>query len=115
MEVTREIVLQEEPAEVWEALTEPKQLEQWFATEVELDARPGGIGVFRWGNGEERRAVVQDVDPERKLALRFDDDGAVEIALEPIPDGTRVVVTESAPSFAPALGLRALASAWATA
>jgi len=110
MEVTREIVLQEEPAEVWEALTEPERLEEWFATEVELDATPGGTGVFRWGNGEERRAVVEEADPERRLALRFDDDGAVEIALEPVPAGTRVVVTERAPSFAPALELRAMAA-----
>jgi uncharacterized protein YndB with AHSA1/START domain len=114
MEVTREIVLDEEPGEVWEALTEPERLEEWFAPEVELDARPGGLGVFRWGNGEERRAIVEEADPERRLALRFDDDGAVELLLEPVPEGTRVVVTESAPSFAPALELRALA-AWATA
>ncbi len=66
--------------------------------------------MFRWGNGEERHAVVEDVEPERRLALRFDDDGAVEIALEPVPEGTRVVVTESAPSFATALELRALAA-----
>ena len=50
----------EEPAEVWEALTEPERLEEWFATEVELDARPGGEGVFRWGDGDERRAVVRE-------------------------------------------------------
>jgi uncharacterized protein YndB with AHSA1/START domain len=110
MEITREIVLDEEPGEVWEALTEPERLEQWFAPEVELDARPGGLGVFRWGNGEERHAIVEEADPERRLALRFDDDGAVELLLEPVPGGTRVVVTESVPSFAPALELRALAA-----
>ena len=65
---------------MWEALTEPERLEEWFATEVELDARPGGLGVFRWGDGDERHAIVVDVEPERRLALRFDDDGAVEIA-----------------------------------
>ena len=113
MEITREIVLEEEPAEVWEALTDAEQLEQWFATEVELDARPGGHGTFRWGNGEERHAVVETVEEERRLGLRFDDDGAVEISLEPVPEGTRVVVTESAPAFAPALELRAMA--WAIA
>ena len=87
MEVTREIELDEEPGEVWEALTEPERLEEWFAPEVELDARPGGLGVFRWGNGEERHAIVEEVDPERRLALRFDDDGVVELLLEPVPEG----------------------------
>jgi len=36
MDVRREIVFPAEPAEVWEALTEPERLEDWFATEVEL-------------------------------------------------------------------------------
>src|SRR4249920_99874 len=62
MDVRREIVFSAEPAEVWEALTEPERLEDWFATEVELEPRPGGRGVFRWGNGEERSASVEEVD-----------------------------------------------------
>ena len=60
MQVEREIVFPESPAELWEALTEPERLEEWFATEVELDPRPGGRGVFRWGDGEERRATVRE-------------------------------------------------------
>ena len=62
MEVEREIMFPAEPDEVWEALTEPERLEEWFATEVELDPRPGGEGVFRWGDGEERRATVREVE-----------------------------------------------------
>src|SRR5947208_387171 len=45
MEVVREIVFPAPPEEVWEALTEPERLEEWFANEVELDARPGGGGL----------------------------------------------------------------------
>jgi uncharacterized protein YndB with AHSA1/START domain len=110
MEVKREIVLPEAPEDVWEALTEPEQLEEWFANDVELDARPGGRGVFRWDDGEERHATVEAVEPERRLALRFDDEGAVELTLEPLVVGTRVVVVETAPVFAAPLGLRALAA-----
>src|SRR3977135_2608562 len=55
MQVEREIIFPASPTEVWEALTEPERLEEWFATEVELDARPGGEGGFRWGDGDERR------------------------------------------------------------
>ena len=110
MEVTREIVFPESPGEVWEALTEPERLEEWFANEVSLDARPGGRGVFRWDDGEERRATVEAVEHERRLALRFDDEGVVELTLEPLVVGTRVVVVESAPIFAAPLGMRALAA-----
>jgi uncharacterized protein YndB with AHSA1/START domain len=103
IEVERKIVVPETPAEVWEALTEPERLEEWFATEVELDARPGGEGVFRWGDGDERHAVVREVEE--------DDGGSVVLELEPVVDGTLVRVVESSPEFAPALGLRALACA----
>ena len=58
MEVTREIVFPDSPDAVWKALTEAEQLEEWFANDVELDPREGGDGVFRWDDGEERRAKV---------------------------------------------------------
>jgi uncharacterized protein YndB with AHSA1/START domain len=116
MEVRREIDVPAEAAEVWEALTEPERLEDWFATEVELDVRPGGRGSFRWGNGEERSVLVEEVDPERRLTLRWEDDGGeVAFTLEPTVDGTRLVVVESAPEFTAALELRALCACAAAA
>ena len=48
MEIEREIVLPVTREEAWEALTEPEQLEEWFANDVELDPTPGGEGVFHW-------------------------------------------------------------------
>ena len=110
MDVRREIVFPSEPAEVWEALTDPNRLEDWFANDVELDPRPGGHGVFRWVNGEERHVDVEAVDPERELVLRWDDGGAVVFTLEPIQEGTRLVVVESSPDWSTALELRALAA-----
>ena len=62
MEIEREIVLPVPPDEAWEALTEPEQLEEWFANDVELDTRPGGVGVFRWDDGDVRHAVVETVE-----------------------------------------------------
>jgi uncharacterized protein YndB with AHSA1/START domain len=109
MEVEREVMVPEAPDEVWEALTEAERLEEWFATEVELDARPGGAGVFRWGDGDERHAVVREVEEAERLVLDWDDGGTVVLELEPVVEGTRVRVVESSPDFAPALGLRALA------
>jgi uncharacterized protein YndB with AHSA1/START domain len=109
MEIEREIELEAPPAEVWPALTEAERLADWFANEVELDARPGGVGVFRWSNGEERRVVVEDVEPERRLELRWEDDGRVELTLEEVDGGTRLLVRETAPDWSAALELRALA------
>jgi uncharacterized protein YndB with AHSA1/START domain len=109
MEVEREIVVPEPPGEVWEALTEPERLEEWFASEVELDARPGGAGVFRWGDGDMRAAIVRELEPAERLVLDWHDGGSVTIELEPVVEGTRVRVVETSPEFAPALELRALA------
>jgi len=109
MEIEREIVVPEAPDEVWDALTEPERLEEWFATEVELDARPGGEGVFRWGDGDEQHAVVRELEEAERLVLDWDDGGTVAIELEPAVDGTRVRVIETSPQFAPAFELRALA------
>src|SRR5919206_1917932 len=99
MQVEREIVFPASPAEVWEALTEPERLEEWFATEVELDAIPGGEGVFRWGDGDERHAVVRELEEAERLVLDWDDGGSVAIELETAGDGTRVRVVETAPDF----------------
>ena len=109
MQIEREIVFPATPAEVWEAITEAERLEEWFATEVELDPQPGGEGVFRWGDGEERRATVREAVEAERLVLDWEDGGETAIELAPDEEGTRVHVVESSPEFATALGLRALA------
>jgi uncharacterized protein YndB with AHSA1/START domain len=109
MQVEREILVPETPEEVWEALTEPERLEEWFAPEVELDAREGGEGVFRWGDGDERRVVVRELQEEERLVLDWDEGGSVAIELRPAEAGTLVRVVESSPQFSLALELRAVA------
>ena len=107
--MTREIVFPVPPDEVWEALTDPEQLEEWFANDVELDAREGGEGVFRWDDGEERHATVVEAAPGERLVLDWDEEGTVELTLEEVEEGTRLRVRESTPQFAIALELRAMA------
>jgi uncharacterized protein YndB with AHSA1/START domain len=111
VEVTREIVFPTSPDEVWEALTDPEQLEQWFANDVELDPRPGGAGVFRWDDGEERRATVVVAEPRERLVFDWDDEGEVEFVVEEIEEGTRLRVRETSPEWSTALALRAQALA----
>jgi uncharacterized protein YndB with AHSA1/START domain len=109
VEVTREVVLEAPLEEVWDALTDPEQLEEWFANDVELELEPGGDGVFRWDDGEERRVVVEEVEPGRRFAYSWDD-GRVAIELEEVDAGTRVLVTETGETgWSTALALRALA------
>ncbi|HEY6962449.1 MAG TPA: SRPBCC domain-containing protein [Gaiellaceae bacterium] len=107
--IRKEIVLPATREDVWEALTEPERLEDWFANDVDLDLRPGGGASFRWSNGEERRATVTEVEPERRLAFDWDDEGSVAFELEDDADGTRLVVVESSPAWSTALEIQALA------
>ena len=114
MEIVREIEMDASPEDVWSALTDETQLEEWFANDVELDPTPGGRGVFRWDNGEVRVAVVEEIEEGSRIVLRFEDEGVVDLRVLPGDNGTRVRVREAAPSFASALELRACAS-WAIA
>jgi uncharacterized protein YndB with AHSA1/START domain len=109
--IRKEIVLPAPRQEVWEALTEPERLEDWFANDVELDLRPGGGASFRWSNGEERHATVIDVEYERRLAFEWDDEGEVAFTLDDDVDGTRLTVEESSPTWSTALDLQASALA----
>lgn len=111
MEVTRELVFPAPAEEVWEALTDPEQLEEWFANDVELDPREGGEGVFRWENGEERHATVLLFEPGERLVLDWDGDGEVEFVLEEVEAGTRLFVRETSREWSTALELRACAFA----
>ena len=109
--IRKEIVLPARREEVWDALTEPGRLEDWFANDVELDLRPGRVASFRWSNGEERHATVTDVEHERRLAFEWDDEGAVAFTLDDDGDGTRLTVVESSPAWSTALDLQASALA----
>jgi uncharacterized protein YndB with AHSA1/START domain len=117
VEITRELVLPASADEIWEALTDPDRLAEWFANDVELDLRPGGQGVFRWDNGETRTAVVEDVDPPRRLGFRWSDGDASEVVfeLDEVSEGTRLTVRETSCEFSAALGLRLMAGTFATA
>lgn len=107
--IRKEITLPSPREEVWEALTDPERLSDWFANDVELDLRPGGGASFRWANGEERRATVTEVDPERRLAFEWEDEGDVQFTLADAEDGTRLTVIETVPAWSTALDLQASA------
>ena len=105
--ITREVTVAAAPDVVWNALTEPGELAAWFGAEAEIDLRVGGAIRFRWSDGTERRGLVVDVDPPRRLAFRWRelrtsasglavaDATVVAFTLETEDDGTRITVTES--------------------
>ena len=115
--ITRTVELDATAGEVWRAMTEPELLGDWLDSIVELDVRPGGEGTIVDPDGAVRRARVDEVEPARRLALRWwPEDGTgpestVELELEQTEQGTRVVVTETLVETAPAGSPTAMASA----
>jgi uncharacterized protein YndB with AHSA1/START domain len=84
MAVSREIEIDAQPEEVWEALIDEDRRDDWLeepGSEIWIEeAREPERLVWRWSDGER--------PPTR-----------VEIAIEPAEGGSRVIVTESVPVF----------------
>jgi uncharacterized protein YndB with AHSA1/START domain len=96
VEVTREVVLEAPVDEVWDALTDPERLDEWFSED-----------------GEERDLAISEVEPGRRVAYSWDE-GEVAIEVEEVGTGTRVVVTETGePGWNAVFALRSLAYAYA--
>jgi uncharacterized protein YndB with AHSA1/START domain len=106
--VRRELMLPTGPDRVWSALTRPGEVSAWFGADViELDPYPGGQVRFRWRDGWERGAVVEEVEVPRRWVFRWLPfsrtpegetrlvaSGRVEFVLEEAAEGTRLSVTE---------------------
>jgi len=77
--VARDITIDGDPDEVWEALTDPELLAQWL--------------------GDDGQAIVDEAEPSERLVVwlsEADEPGSrVELRLVAVPDGTRVTVTDA--------------------
>jgi len=86
--VTREIVLPVPRERAWELVTEPAELREWLAEDVECEAEEGA--PLR---AEDRDGVVEVVDEEERIVFRWGD-SRVAWELADAPGGTRFIVTE---------------------
>jgi uncharacterized protein YndB with AHSA1/START domain len=103
--VRREVVLPVDPDRAWELITDPGELEGWLADEVELEPEEGGEVRVEWEDGERREGVVEEVEEGRRIVFVWGEEPSrVVWTLDPVPDGTRFVVTER--SLAPVVGPR---------
>ena len=69
--VSRQVRIEATPAVVWDALTDPQELASWFGADADIDLRLGGAVHFHWADGTDRRGLVIELDPPRRLAFRW--------------------------------------------
>jgi uncharacterized protein YndB with AHSA1/START domain len=74
---------------VWQAITEPGELQQWFPSRVEADLRVGGKMkfIFEEHTVPEMPGEVTELDPPRVFAFAWGEDH-MRFELEPV-DGDR--------------------------
>jgi uncharacterized protein YndB with AHSA1/START domain len=96
--VERQTLIEADPEEVWEALTDEDRLEEWLAPEVELDPTEGGEIAVRDGE-EERTGTVETLEENERFAFTWSRPGEgesfVEFTIEALPGGSRVTVVET--------------------
>lgn len=107
--IEREIHIDATPEIVFEVVSRPEHIQEWWADEVQLEsATPGATGELAWGDKETPRAHVEtftvvEADPPRKFSFRWVYEEApaagtsllVTIDLVPSGTGTKLRLTES--------------------
>ena len=90
--VNREVVLPVDRERAWELITEPAELEEWLADEVEFEPEedaPLRVGTAARPRGRRRGGRRTS----ERIVFRWGD-SRVEWVLEDPPGGTRFLVTE---------------------
>jgi uncharacterized protein YndB with AHSA1/START domain len=82
------------PEKVWRALTEARELAQWFPATIEGEREKGALLRFVFNDGQEPNAEgeITECEPPRVLAYTMGGE-TLRWELSPIPEGTLLVFT----------------------
>jgi uncharacterized protein YndB with AHSA1/START domain len=91
--IEREIHIQATPEVVYDVVSRPEHLREWWPDEAELEPVPGGTGVISFGDLSTPDAHVEpltvvEADPPRRFSFRWVADEG-----EPLPSGRSLLVT----------------------
>ncbi len=98
-ELTREVLVKAEPSTIFKFLIEPG-LQSWLGTDVELDARPGGIYKINYVGNHHALGEFTEVVENEKVVFTFGWNepghpipaGSTKVAITLIPDGDETIV-----------------------
>lgn len=108
--IDREVLIEAPAAVVWETITQPEQIRQWWSDEAEFEPAAGSDGTLVWRDRATSAAYtarirVEEVDPPNRFSFRWvHPEGAepdlrnsllVEFTLTSEGDQTKLRVVES--------------------
>jgi uncharacterized protein YndB with AHSA1/START domain len=110
--ITREILINASPETVYDVVSRPEHIVEWFSDEADFDPVPDARGVLIWRDKETNQATTVEltvvaadrprvfafhwISPDRQRATPTATDPVlVEFRITAEPDGTRLVITES--------------------
>jgi uncharacterized protein YndB with AHSA1/START domain len=108
--IEREIHVDASPEVVFEVVSRPEHIRQWWPDEADIEPTPGAVGQLVWkddatGHAEVVPITVVDVEPPRRFSFRWvhpEDEVAtpsnsllVTFELQPSGGGTMVRLTET--------------------
>ncbi len=92
--VTKRLELHSSPDRVWEAISDPAQIVQWFPDVVDIAAmKPGNRGYFVWNDHGRYAFEIELFEPRHRIAWRWARDADVELDETP----TTLVTFEISP------------------
>lgn len=94
--IERELYVEATPEVVYEVISRPEHLREWWPDEAELDPVPGSTGVISFGETKVVPLTVTEADPPRRFAFRwtYDEnvvasaDNSLLVTFQLIPTGT---------------------------
>lgn len=104
--IEREIHVDASPEVVFEVVSSPEHISQWWSDDASVEATPGAVGELVWNNRAQVVPItVVDAEPPRLFSFRWCypgdqvDDSAdtllVTFELTPSGTGTRIRLTET--------------------
>ena len=102
--IEREIHVDASPEVVFEVVSSPEHISEWWSDDAEFDATPGAVGELSWGDRADVMPItVVQADPPRLFSFRWcypdgrldADSLLITFELTPSGTGTRIRLTET--------------------
>jgi uncharacterized protein YndB with AHSA1/START domain len=99
--IEREIHVDASPEVVFEVVSRPEHISEWWSDEADLDPAPGAVGSITWHDPADTVPIkVVQAEPPRLFSFRWcypdnkvdDEAGSLLITFELVPSGTGTLV-----------------------